>query len=156
MAALNFPSSPAVNDTYTVSGGPTWTWNGESWLATGVNTVESFVVPCSDLVTGLTAGTNKFAWRMPYAFVPTEVYGELRTAQTSGSIFTVDLNEAGTSILSTKITIDNGETDSDSAVAAVVISDTSLARRALMSIDIDQIGDGTAKGLIITMVGRRP
>lgn len=155
MAALNFPSSPSVNDTYTANS-VTYTWNGESWLSTGLNVIESFVVACSDLTTALTSGTNKFAWRMPYAFVPTEVFGELRTAQTSGSIFTVDLNEAGTSILSTKITIDNTETDSDSAVAAVVISDTLLARRALMSVDIDQVGDGTAKGLTVTIVGRRP
>lgn len=32
MAELNFPDSPSVDDTYT-SGGRTWTWNGETWLA---------------------------------------------------------------------------------------------------------------------------
>lgn len=41
MAALDFPNSPAVNDTYT-SGNQTWKWNGITWdLITGtvVNTV---------------------------------------------------------------------------------------------------------------------
>jgi hypothetical protein len=31
MAALNFPSSPSVNDTYTANG-RTWRWNGTSWV----------------------------------------------------------------------------------------------------------------------------
>ena len=30
--AINFPSSPSVNDTYTF-GGRTWLWNGEGWEA---------------------------------------------------------------------------------------------------------------------------
>ena len=32
MAALDFPSSPAVNDTYT-AGGKTWLYNGTSWIS---------------------------------------------------------------------------------------------------------------------------
>jgi hypothetical protein len=32
--AYNFPSSPAVDDTFTPSGGPTWTWNGIGWVST--------------------------------------------------------------------------------------------------------------------------
>jgi hypothetical protein len=30
MATMNFPTSPAVNDTYTF-GGATWIWNGTGW-----------------------------------------------------------------------------------------------------------------------------
>lgn len=30
MAAIDFPNSPAVNDTYTV-GSRTWKWNGVAW-----------------------------------------------------------------------------------------------------------------------------
>lgn len=115
--------------------------------------LESFIVACSDETTALTAGTAKVSFRMPYAFTVTAVYIELVTAQSSGNIFTVDLNEAGTTILSTKLTIDNTETDSATAATAAVISDASLAARALMTVDIDQIGDGTAKGLKVTLVG---
>src|SRR4249919_1493253 len=122
---------------------------------TAIKPTESFVVACSDETTALTTGTAKVTFRMPYAFTVTAVYASLTTAQTSGSIFTVDINEAGTSIISTKLTIDNGEDDSDTAATPAVISDASLAHRAKMTVDIDQIGDGTAKGLKITLVGTR-
>jgi hypothetical protein len=120
-----------------------------------IRPVECIILACSDETTALTAGTAKVSFRMPYAFTVTEVYASLTTAQASGSIFTVDINEAGVSIISTKLTIDNTELDSDTAATPAVISDASLARRALMTVDIDQIGDGTAKGLKVTLVGHR-
>lgn len=120
-----------------------------------IRPVESIIVACSDETTALTAGVGKVSFRTPYAFTVTEVYASLAAPQASGAIFTVDINEAGVSIISTKLTIDNTETDSDTAVTAAVISDASLARRALMTVDIDQVGDGTAKGLKITLVGHR-
>ena len=110
---------------------------------------------CSDETTALTTGTAKITFRTPCAMTITSVRASLTTAQASGSIFTVDINEAGTSILSTKLTIDNTELTSTTAVTAPVISDSSLADDAQMTIDIDQIGDGTAKGLKITIIGTR-
>ena len=110
-------------------------------------------VAFSDQSSAITAGTNKVTFRMPYAITVTEVRVSLRTAQTSGSIFTVDLNESGTSILSTKITIDNGEKTSTTASTPAVISDPLVADDAEMTVDIDQVGDGTAVGGIITIIG---
>lgn len=110
---------------------------------------------CSDLTTALTTGTTKAYFRAPYAFTLTGVRASLGTAQTSGSIFTVDINEAGTSVLSTKLTIDNTEKTSTTAATAAVISDSSIADDSEISVDIDQVGDGTAKGLIITLIGTR-
>lgn len=118
--------------------------------------IQSITVACSDEATALTAGAAKVTFRMPYAFTLTAVYAELTTAQSSGSIFTVDINEAGASILSTKLTIDNTEDDSATAVTPAVISDAALASRAKITIDIDQVGDGTAKGLKVTLVGYQP
>jgi hypothetical protein len=117
--------------------------------------VQSFVIAASDEITALTGGTAKVKFRMPYAFTLTGVRASLSIAQTSGNIFTVDINEAGTSILSTKLTIDNTETTSTTAATAAVISDSSLADDAEISIDIDQVGDGTAKGLKVTLIGYR-
>lgn len=108
---------------------------------------------CSDETTALTTGTAKITFRMPYAMTVTAVRAALVTSQTSGSIFTVDINEAGTTILSTKLTIDNTEKTSTTAATAPVISDTSLADDAEITVDIDQIGDGTAKGLKVTLIG---
>lgn len=113
------------------------------------------VVACSDETTALTTGTAKVTFRMPRAVTLTAVRASLSTTQTSGSILTVDINEAGSTILSTKITIDNGEKTSTTAVAAPVISDAALADDAEITIDIDQVGDGTAKGLKVALIGTR-
>lgn len=109
----------------------------------------------SDETTALTTGTAKVTFRMPFAMTLTDVRASLTTAQTSGAIFTVDINEAGVSVLSTKLTIDNGEKTSVTAATPPVISDTALGDDAEITIDIDQIGDGTAKGLKITLIGTR-
>lgn len=108
---------------------------------------------CSDETTALTAGTGKITFRMPHAMTVTAVRASLTTAQATGVIFTVDINENGVSILSTKLTIDNTEKTSTTAVTAPVISDTSLADDAEITVDIDQVGDGTAKGLKILLIG---
>lgn len=110
---------------------------------------------CSDETTAITAGTGKVTFRMPHAMTLTGVRASLTTAQTSGNIFTVDINEGGASVISTKITIDNTEKTSTTAVTAPVISDSSLADDAEITIDVDQIGDGTAKGLKVTLIGTR-
>jgi hypothetical protein len=112
-------------------------------------------VAASDETTALTTGTAKVTFRMPYAMTVTAVRASLSTAQASGSIFTVDINEGGTTILSTKLTIDNNEKTSTTAATPAVVSDTALADDAEITIDIDQIGDGTAKGLKVTIIGTR-
>ncbi len=115
---------------------------------------ESIILAASDETTALTTGTSKVTFRMPYAFTLSAVRASLSVAQASGSIFTVDINDSGTTILSTKITIDNTEKTSTTATAAV-ISDTALADDAEITIDIDQVGDGTAKGLKVTLIGTK-
>ena len=113
------------------------------------------VVAASDESTALTTGTAKVTFRMPHAMTLSSVRASLSTAQASGNIFTVDINESGTSVLSTKLTIDNTEKTSTTAATPAVISDTALADDAEITIDIDQIGNGTAKGLKVTLIGYR-
>lgn len=110
-------------------------------------------IACSDETTALTTGSSKVTFRMPFAMTSVTVRASLTTAQASGSIFTVDVNEGGTTILSTKITIDNTEKTSTTASTPPVVSDSSLADDAEITIDIDQIGDGTAKGLKVYLIG---
>ena len=121
----------------------------------GISPAVEIQAACSDETTALTTGTAKVTFRMPYAMTVYEVRASLTTAQASGSIFTVDINESGTSILSTKLTIDNTEKTSKTAATPAVISDGSLADDAEITVDIDQIGNGTATGLKITLIGVR-
>jgi hypothetical protein len=109
----------------------------------------------SDETTALTTGTAKMTFRMPHAMTLTSVRASLTTAQTSGSIFTVDINQGGSSVLGTKLTIDNTEKTSTTAATAATITTSALTDDAEITIDIDQIGDGTAKGLKITIIGTR-
>lgn len=111
-------------------------------------------VAASDETTALTTGSAKVTFRMPYAMTLTAVRASLSTAQASGTIFTVDINE-GTTILSTKLTIDNTEKTSTTAATPAVISDSALADDAEITIDIDQIGNGSAAGLKVTLIGTR-
>ena len=115
--------------------------------------VISIIGACSDETTALTTGAAKVTYRLPYSFTLTEVRASLTTAQTSGNIFTVDINQNGTSIISTKLTIDNTEKTSTTATTPAVISTSSMIDDAEITIDIDQIGNGTAKGLKVTLIG---
>lgn len=104
----------------------------------------------------ITTGTAKITFRMPFAMVLTAIRASLTTAQASGSIVTVDVNESATTILSTKLTIDNAELTSETAATAPVISDASLADNAVMTVDIDQCdGSTTAAGLKLLLKGYR-
>jgi hypothetical protein len=113
-----------------------------------------WIVACSDETTALTSGTAKVTFHAPYAATlatGVSIWAGLTTAQTAGNIFTVDVNEAGVSLLSTKITIDNNENTSQTAATPAVVSDFSIAGFAAISVDIDQIGTSGAKGLKVYM-----
>lgn len=114
---------------------------------------QAIQVACSDETTALTTGTAKATFRMPYAFTLTGVRASVTTAPT-GAVLTVDINEAGTTILSTKITIDATEKTSTTAATPPVISDASLADDAEITIDIDTVGSTIAgAGLKVTLIG---
>jgi len=92
---------------------------------------------------------------MPYAGTLLAVRATVNTAPT-GSTLIVDINEAGTSLLSTKLSIDASEKTSTTAAVPAVISDSALADDAEITIDIDQIGSTVAgKGLKVYMKVRR-
>jgi hypothetical protein len=111
-------------------------------------------IACSDETTALTTG-NKVNFRVAQAFTCTGVRASLSTAQVSGSLFTVNVKKNGTTIFSTKVTLDNTEKTSVTAATAAVLttSPTLFADDDEVAIDIDQIGDGTAKGLKVTLLG---
>lgn len=114
--------------------------------------LESIVIALGDETTAITTGTAKVTIRMPYAFTLTDVRASLATAGSSATI--VNVKEAGASIFSTKLQIDSGAKTSVGSAAPRVISDTSLADDAEITLDIDTAGAG-AKGLKVTLIGRQ-
>ena len=111
-----------------------------------------YAVQVIDEDTVLTTGI-KLTIRFPFDTVLTDVRASISTAQTSGSILTFDVNKSnGSTILNPKITIDNGEKTSVTAAILPGIETTTFASDAFVTIDIEQVGDGTAKGLRITFI----
>jgi pyridoxine 5'-phosphate synthase PdxJ len=116
---------------------------------------DTIVLACSDETTALTTGTNRVRFRMPFAATLLAVRASVNTAPT-GSTLVVDINEGGTSVLGTKLSIDATELSSTTAASAATITDSSLADDAEISIDIDQIGSTVAgAGLKVALSVRR-
>jgi hypothetical protein len=114
-----------------------------------------FVIAASDEATDLATGTNKVYFRMPYAGTLLAVKATVNTAPT-GSTLICDINEAGTSVLGTKLSIDASEKTSDTAASAATITDSALANDAEITIDIDQVGSTIkGKGLKVYLKVRR-
>jgi hypothetical protein len=113
----------------------------------------SFVLACSDETSDLTTGT-KVTFRMPYNYTLTDVRASLTTAATGANLTTVDIQQGGTTVLSTKITIDASETTSTTAATPPVISTSALTNDSIITIIIDQIGNTTAgAGLKVYLIG---
>jgi hypothetical protein len=118
------------------------------------NHIVAIPIACSDETTNLTAGVAKVTFRMPFAFTLTAVRASVTTAATGGTLLTVDINESGSTILSTKITIDASEKTSTTAATPPVISDANLADDAEITIDIDSIGSTLpGQGLKVYLIG---
>ena len=113
----------------------------------------SFVIACSDETTALTTGT-KVTFRLPYDYTITEVRASLTTAGTGANLVTLYIEQNGTSILSTKITIDASELTSTTAATPPVILTSALTDDASIDCDVDQIdSDGVSAGLKMYLIG---
>lgn len=123
--------------------------------STTISPKEHIIIACSDETSAITTGTAKRTFRMPYAFTVTEVRASVTTAPT-GSTILIDINESGTTILSTKLMIDASEKTSTTAATAAVISDASLADDAEITIDFDQVGSTVSgAGVKVYIIGHR-
>ena len=141
------------------------TWEDEIGTISATDTVDVILIgyagfefisiAVSDEETDLVADTGVVTFRMPYAFTVFDVRASVVTAPT-GQPLQVDINEGGSSILSTVLSIDATEKTSTTAATPAVISDSALADDAEITIDIDQIGSTVAgAGLKVTLIGRR-
>ena len=145
-------------NTYLLSANSSQT-TGLEWIdPASVKTTVALVIACGDETTAIDATGQKISFRMPYAMTLNAgiagVTGSLVTAGTGANLLTVDINEGGSTILSTKLTFDATETTTTSAATPVVISDTALAADSVITIDVDQLDSGgVAAGLKISLIG---
>ena len=111
----------------------------------------------SDELTPITTGTSKVTFRMPCLIQLLDVRASLTTAQSSGNIFTVDIRKNGISIfdLGFLLTIDNNEKTSLTAINKYLLATDKLDDDDEIAVDVTQIGNGTATGLKITIIGTR-
>jgi hypothetical protein len=116
---------------------------GDAWvLAASTGTIQPLEYAISPEDADATAGAAKLTVRAPYDLTLTDVRLSASVASSSG-VPTVDMNVSGTSVLSTKLTLDVGERTSETAAAAAVISDTYVADDTEIIFDIDTAGTGT-------------
>jgi hypothetical protein len=116
----------------------------------------SLLITVTDETTAITAGTGKIAVRIPFAMTLTGIRASLTTASAATSpetLFTVDVNQAGSTILSTKLTFDAGEKTTTTAATPAVISDSTLDDDVEITVDVDDDGDGAATGLKVWLIG---
>jgi len=110
------------------------------------------VVAASDESTAITTGT-KLTFYASDDFTLTEVFAGL-TGQSTSGIVTVDINKNGTSVLSTKITIDQDEDTSLTAAVPPVIdgAQDDFVKGDKITIDVDTAGTN-ATGLKVYLKG---
>lgn len=100
----------------------------------------------TDQTTGTTVGGD---YRISNRAITVKAVGAYVDTAGTTNLCTVDINEAGTTILSTKITIDSTEKSSETAATPSVISDSAIAADAIITFDIDAIQTTAAKGLVV-------
>jgi hypothetical protein len=116
----------------------------------------AMIIACSDETTAITTGNEKVTFRMPFNVTIIGVAGSLSTASSSG-LPEFDINGVGgTTIFTTKPTIDANEKTTYEATTASVLDSTkvNIPRDTEMTIDIDTAGTG-AKGLKVTILYRK-
>jgi len=89
-------------------------------------------------------------FRIPDACNVLEVGAYIDTAGITNPL-TIDIKEAGISILSTLITIDSTKKSSKESSIPPVISDPNIAADAILTFDITTISDTPGKGLVVWM-----
>ena len=114
--------------------------------------IERVRIACSDLETDLTTKVTAGYWFPEYEGKVLAVYSGCLTGPVGAALIT-DINKNGTTILSTKITIDDGDKTSLVAATPPVISVSTFLAGDEFTIDRDQVGSTTkGKGHQVIMV----
>ena len=127
-------------------------------VQTAINTkTETIPIALGDESTVLaTASTSVpvVTYNIPYAFTVTNVIISATVAGTGGSLVTVDVHDDGTTILSTKVTLDAGEKTSATASTQPVVSSGAIGANSLIEIFVDGVdSNNLCAGLKVWLVG---
>lgn len=115
-----------------------------------------------DYTTDTSTGDGKFYYVIPEAMNGMNLVRVHARVISAGTTGTTDIQIHNVTdaqdMLSTKLTIDSGETGSDTAATAAVINATydDVATNDLLRVDVDAVSTTAAKGLILTMEFRLP
>jgi hypothetical protein len=90
MAALDFPASPTVNQTYTANGA-TWRWNGTTWVSANTLIVPSGGTGATTL-SGVVKGNGTSAFTAANVSLTTEVTGTLPVGNGGTGATTITAN----------------------------------------------------------------
>lgn len=116
---------------------------------------QTFIIAGSDETSDLATGTSVATFRTPFAYNITDVRASITTAS-SGSDIIVDVNANGTSIFSSLLYIDAGETTSTTATSSVAITGSEISADTEITVDIDQVGSITpGAGLKVYLIGTK-
>lgn len=117
---------------------------------------ETIIVSLGDEDTAIEVGTGIVTFRIPFSLTLEEIKASSNTAPTGANLI-IDINQDGTSILSTKLSIDAGEKTSSTATTPAVISTSALVEDSEISFDFDQVGSSVAgAGIKVYLMGTRP
>lgn len=117
---------------------------------------QSIVIPLTNFTDPVATGTSQFEFPMPYNFTLSSIKASLKTPQSSGAVFTLDVLHSGSSVFlggGNKLTIDNEEKHSSTATVSADLDTTALLEDAILTFNVEQIGNGTAIGLSVTLNG---
>lgn len=107
-------------------------------------------------------GAGDVFWRVPSVINGWNLVGVADCVQTAGTTGTTDVQihnvTQAVDMLTTKITIDSGETDSSTAATAAVIdtANDDVATGDQIRIDVDAISTTAPKGLLVELQFRKP
>ena len=130
------------------------TTQGASSAPTYTNPTLSFIVSLTAEAGDATVADDLAQIRMPFAFELSELPRAFCNTAPTGANLQFDIEEAGSTIFSTKLEIDATEKTSTTATTPCVLSDTTLANDAIISFNCDQIGSTVAgAGIKLVLIG---
>jgi len=110
-----------------------------------------FGVDLTNRVSPVTTG-EKFATDVPFSCRLTRIYASAKTAPATQAV-TIDVEDEGTSVLNAVLSVATSANNASTSTFASSATSYALTKGDLLSIDIDQADDGTAREIYLYLFG---